>query len=107
MAHPKKNQLKKPVHTAITTPPTEDAVIKESNPAPADQPLLRKAFYGSLIVMLLITVISGYNVGFHIDEMDMNNYGKANVSYYLSGGADTSFLQNDIEATKVWPLMRY
>jgi len=42
--------------------------------------------------MLLIIWLSGYNVGFHADEIDMNNYGKANIAYYLSGGKDTSFL---------------
>src|SRR6185437_10471086 len=53
----------------------------------------KKIFFFSLVAMLLVTWISGYNVGFHVDEMDMNTYCKANYAYYLSGGKDKSFLE--------------
>ncbi len=58
----------------------------------SESPMLRNIFYGSLFAMLVIFLFSGYNVGFHTDESDMNNYGKANVAYYTSGGRDTSCL---------------
>ncbi|NDC41921.1 MAG: hypothetical protein EBZ77_10280 [Chitinophagia bacterium] len=56
----------------------------------------------------MFTFFSGLNVGFHTDEMDMNNYAKANVNYYLSGGKDLSYLgvPNDDE-TKVESILRY
>ncbi len=54
--------------------------------------MLQKIFLFSLLGMLLITWFSGYNVGFHQDEMDMSKYGQANYAFYLSGGKDTSFL---------------
>lgn len=54
--------------------------------------LLKPAFYISLAAMLCVMLYSGANVGFCSDEMDMNQYGKANISFYKSGGKDTSFL---------------
>ncbi|HXS37568.1 MAG TPA: glycosyltransferase family 39 protein [Flavipsychrobacter sp.] len=53
----------------------------------------KRIFFFSLAAMLLLTWISGYNIGFHVDEMDMNTYCKANYAYYLSGGKDKSFLE--------------
>ena len=50
------------------------------------------AFYISLAAMLCVMLYSGVNVGYCSDEMDMNQYGKANISFYKSGGKDTSFL---------------
>ncbi len=52
--------------------------------------LLKKVFFFSLLAMLLITLVSGYNCGFNSDEVEMNNYGKANHAYYASGGKDTA-----------------
>ncbi len=54
--------------------------------------LMKRVFFGSLLAMLLITWFSGFNVGYHQDEIDMNLYGKANVAYYASMGKDTTYL---------------
>ncbi len=56
------------------------------------EPVLKKIFLGSILLMLLITWFSGGNVGYHQDEIDMNLYGKANVAYYASMGKDTTYL---------------
>ncbi len=53
---------------------------------------LKKTFFFSLLAMLIIIWCSGFNVGFHNDELDMNNYGRANYAYYTSGCKDTSCL---------------
>ncbi len=78
-------QLEERKPDSITVPAANTALALES-------PLLKKFFFGSILLMLIIFVTSGYNVGFHTDESDMNNYGKANVAYYTSGGKDTSCL---------------
>ena len=60
--------------------------------APVNEAWFKNAFFISLAAMLCIFWITGFNVGYHQDEMDMNNYGKANYAYYFSGGKDTSCL---------------
>ncbi len=55
-------------------------------------PKLKKIFFASLLAMLAIIWFTGYNGGYHFDEMDMNNYCKDNYAWYFSGGKDTSFL---------------
>ncbi|MBC7555072.1 MAG: glycosyltransferase family 39 protein [Taibaiella sp.] len=86
------------------TPPATAAVHKVSE----NGPLLKKIFYASLVLMLGIIMISGYNVGFHTDEMDMDIYCKANCAYYTSGGKDTSFLGvNTNDDTRTEAIMRY
>jgi hypothetical protein len=40
---------------------------------------------------------AGYDMGFHVDEMDMNLYGKSVWSYYQTGGKDTSYLRPQYE----------
>ncbi len=55
-----------------------------------DEDLLKKIFFGSLIAMLVITLVCGFNVGFNSDEIELNNYGKANLAYYMSAGKDTT-----------------
>lgn len=47
--------------------------------------------------MLGIIWMSGYNVSFHSDEMDMNVYAKKNLAYYASGGEDTGYLHIDYD----------
>ena len=76
--------------------------------------VLKRVFFFSLLGMLLITWFTGFNVGWHQDEIDMNKYGKANFAYYASGGADTSFLGQQREPGQVFddagyidPLLRY
>ena len=78
------------------------------------EPILKKVFFFSLLLMLLITWISGFNVGWHQDEIDMNKYGKANFAYYTSGGNDTSFLGQQRAPGQVFddpdyidPMLRY
>lgn len=69
---------------------------KVENKSPKDyNHLFKKIFFGSLLLMLGILWISGYDTGFNSDEMDMNIYGKANIAYYTSGGKDTTFLHPD------------
>jgi len=51
----------------------------------------KRIFYGSLGFMLVFILITGFNVGYHCDEMDMNAYGKSNYNYYLTGGKDSTF----------------
>ncbi len=52
----------------------------------------RIAFYGSVIAMLVIMLYCGHNIGYCSDEMDMDQYGKANIEFYRTGGKDTGFL---------------
>ncbi len=108
---------KKPSQGNTPNPTIRDAVNAEpSNPAATattiaptyDNPLLRKVFYASLLAMLVTFLISGYNVGFHTDEMDMNNYCKANVAYYTSGGKDTTFMGLPAtDETKIESILRF
>lgn len=77
------------------TPAPEAVPVAEQLIAPAQKPfftedLLKKIFIGSIVVMAFITLISGFNVGFNSDEIELNNYGKANLAYYLSAGKDTT-----------------
>ena len=68
---------------------------EETLPKSNNENLFRKIFFGSLVLMLGILWISGYDSGFGSDEMDMNIYGKANIAYYTSGFKDTTFLHPD------------
>lgn len=63
----------------------------------------QKIFWCSLVLMLGILWVSGYDSGFGSDEMDMNIYGKANIAYYQSGFKDTSFLHPDHKDGVVLP----
>lgn len=85
----------------------KNPTIDPSVPVSRADNLLKKAFYISLAAMLLITWISGFNVGFHQDEIDMNNYGQANYAYYGSGGKDTSFMGSAEKGAKIYYLLKY
>lgn len=62
----------------------------------------KTTFYISFILISILTFISGFNSSFHQDEMDMNAYGKNNLLYYSSFGADTSYLHSVLpDGTKV------
>jgi tetratricopeptide (TPR) repeat protein len=111
----KKNPVGKPKLKAESTvaPPiaeTADTALKQepvyTTPSISDD-LLKKLFYGSLVVMLLIVWFSGFNVGYHQDEMDMNNYGHANLAYYTSGGKDTSFRWSTVKYHEVDSMLKY
>ncbi|HET8573680.1 MAG TPA: hypothetical protein VFL76_07400 [Edaphocola sp.] len=52
----------------------------------------KRLFFGSLVVMLGIFWIAGYNSGVCYDELTLNVYGKDNIAFYTSGGQDTSFM---------------
>ena len=84
-----------------TTHPPAKATSQKTNA------LLKKIFLLSIVGMLLTVWISGFNTGFHCDEIDMNNYGKANYAYYMSGGKDTSFLKSKVEGAEVDSMLRY
>lgn len=64
----------------------------EADNKPGSDLLLKRLFFASLIIMLLVICFTGYNVGFHNDELDMNKYGRDNYTYYATGGKDTSCL---------------
>lgn len=90
----------------------DSSAIQNPSPTHTDAPpmnteLLKKVFFGSLVLMLMILWISGYNVGYHQDEMDMNNYGQANYAYYLSGGKDSSYLVSHVKYHEVDSLLRF
>lgn len=76
----------------LTTTSSES--VLPSQPPIISEDTLKKLFLGSIVIMLLITLISGYNVGFNSDEIELNNYGKANLAYYLSAGRDTTLNQD-------------
>ena len=76
---------------------------EETLPKSNNENLFRKIFFGSLVLMLGILWISGYDSGFGSDEMDMNIYGKANIAYYTSGFKDTTFLHPDHKDGVVLP----
>lgn len=77
--------------------PEKKTIAEPVIPSPAidkhEQPIaegtLKKIFIGSLVAMLLVTLFCGYNAGFNGDEIALNNYGKANYTWYMSGGKDT------------------
>lgn len=74
----------------------------------SEKKIYKIAFWASLLIMLLTLWVSGYNSGVGTDEMDMNIYGKANISYYTSGFKDTTFLQPDHHDGVTLPLtLRY
>jgi hypothetical protein len=97
-AQPAAVPSKQPQAATTRKPVQEKTPTPVATPAPAffddtkTNERLKKAFFLSLGAMLLIFWITGFNVGFHQDEMDMNAYGKTNYAFYLSGGKDTSFM---------------
>ena len=93
----KKNQHKtsspkeKPDHIPVSSPAFKEEVTGKYT---LTEDSLKKIFIFSLVGMLFITLFCGYNVGFNSDEIEMNNYGKANLAYYLSAGKDTTLKQD-------------
>jgi len=73
---------------------------KENAPAPFNSPStiknhwFKRLFFGSLVVMLGVFWTVGYNSGVCYDELTLNVYGKDNISFYTSGGNDTTFLHS-------------
>ncbi len=95
----KKNASNRPTspekkHVTEKPAPAGTPIVEQAPPSPAKrlftEDTLKKIFLASLIVMGLITLISGFNVGFNSDEIELNNYGKANLAYYMSAGKDTT-----------------
>lgn len=78
-----------------STPPTSLLDNKSQISITNPNSLFKKIFYVSLCIMLGVFWVSGYDISFHSDEMDMNVYAKRNISYYTSGGKDTSYLLID------------
>ncbi|MBC7555206.1 MAG: tetratricopeptide repeat protein [Taibaiella sp.] len=72
-------------------PPSGEA----SKPFEFNADIMKKIFFFSLIFMLLLTWFTGFDVGYHQDEMDMNKNGMVNMVFYKSGGKDTGYLRND------------
>lgn|GEM_PF-1553677 len=68
---------------------------------------LQRSFYLSILAMLVFIWVAGFNSGFHVDEMDMMLYGKANVKYYATGGKDTSFAGYKNPEEDLIPLLKY
>ncbi len=82
-----------------------ETIVEKNN-----RPIFKQLLFGSLIVMLVTFLFSGYNVGYNSDEIDLVALGKANWHFYTSFGKDTSYLGtpgtvNSVD--KVWPVMRY
>ena len=93
-----------PITMSKTNKPTVNLEAKKEIAIPTiENNWFRKIFFGSLLLMLGILWISGYDSGFGSDEMDMNIYGKANISYYTSGFKDTTFLHPDHKDGVVLP----
>lgn len=62
----------------------------------------KKAFFVLIGTFLVGMLTVGYEIGFHVDEMDMNLYGKSVWSYYQTGGKDSSYIRPQYEdGTKV------
>jgi MFS family permease len=82
-----------------STPATNTPFVSPVQPAPAptESPNWKRAFWGLMAVVLLTFWTVGYEQGFHSDEIDMNQYGKAVVAYYQSGGKDSTYLQPKLE----------
>ncbi len=98
----KDNELKhddKIIPQAIETSTPSHPLLSDKN--------LKNFFFFSLLFMLVVVWVSGWNIGYHQDEMDMNNYGKANLAYYMSGGKDTSFMGSKKDGFEVDSLLRY
>lgn len=79
-------------HTDQVKPHQQNEDAPKAEHVQRNDRLLKISFWSSLLLMLLYLWISGYDSGFHSDEMDMNVYGKANIAYYTSGGKDTGFM---------------
>ncbi len=95
---------KSPAQPALETtnaaaPDQGNAIFSERN--------MKLVFFISVGLMLLITLFSGYNVGYHQDEIDMNLYGKANAAFYTSGGKDTTYLGRPTGFYSFDSLLRY
>jgi hypothetical protein len=64
--------------------------VPESKPAHTgagqfvEKPLWKKVFFALFISLACLAVYSGYNMGFHSDEMDMAAYGKSNWKHITS-----------------------
>ncbi len=55
-------------------------------------PLFKKIFIGASLAILLITIILALGSGINGDDEYQNDYSKKLISYYSTGGADTSAL---------------
>ncbi|PQJ12412.1 hypothetical protein CJD36_001280 [Flavipsychrobacter stenotrophus] len=112
----KKKQPQGPTHNPKDTQ-EKNAPARDQTSVFAAQPESRKTlisdntlksiFLFSIVGMLLTVWISGFNIGFHCDEMDMNNYGKANYAYYMTGGKDKSFMGTKKEGAEVDSLLKF
>jgi tetratricopeptide (TPR) repeat protein len=109
----KQKRKRTPEHTKptpATPPPAQPAELLSGHQTASAgrEPRFRRLFYLSLAIMLAVLWIAGYDSGYHTDEMDMNAYGKANISWYSSGGKDTSFAQVSLEdGTPLPPTMKF
>lgn len=92
-----KNKLQKHNHQVLSQSETTKVVSEKP-----ESPVFKYIYYSVIVVASLIMLISGWGTGFHSDEMDQNAYGKAVMSYYSSGGKDTSYLHPVLsDSTKV------
>ncbi len=69
--------------------------------------MLKNLFFGGLLFMLLLTWLTGFKSGYHQDEIDMCDYGKANIAYYMTGGKDTSFMGSTKKNHELDEFIRY
>ncbi len=111
MSKKKRAPIAKPYQTetskssASVLTPAE--AVPEGSQAPG-QVFLKKWFFGSLVLMLGILWFSGFNVGYHSDEIYMNNYCKTNCAFYASAGKDSSYLMAETnDGAKTASVMRF
>lgn len=87
---PKKTQVSPKIETKVPEP----IVVEPPKP---ESPVWKKAFWGLMAVIALLTWTLGYEQGFHSDEIDMAQYGKAVWSYFKTDGADTTYMLPKLE----------
>lgn len=63
------------------------------------------AFWFIVAGLLALYWTGGWGTGVHSDEIDMGNYGKANIWWYTSGGENTRFLHEPLHFAA--PTLKY
>lgn len=94
--NPKKSFSSAPKNISPTIAQKPEAIIPTIKPVAnhlTESPIWKKTFWGLITAFLIGMLAAGYEIGFHVDEMDMNLYGKAVWSYYQTGGKDNSYIR--------------
>nr|MBP6315113.1 tetratricopeptide repeat protein [Chitinophagaceae bacterium] len=97
MSHPKQAK-------AENQPKSVEMNAQASQPITAENPIVQKVLYFSLIAIFIAMTVMSFSYGLSGDEVDMNEYGKTILQYFTSFGNDQSVFRTpeELNAAKVY-----